>query len=79
LKTVSLKIDDSIFGETEKILSEVKKSRNKYINEAIEYYNRLQKRLILEEKLKKESYLVKNDSLSVLKDFEDIDYGDLAI
>ena len=79
MKTVSLKIDDSIFGETEKILSEVKKSRNKYINEAIEYYNRLQKRLILEEKLKKESYLVKNDSLSVLKDFEDIDYGDLAI
>ena len=73
MKTVSLKIDDSIFGETEKILAHIKKPRNRYINEAIEFYNRLQKRLILEKKLKKESALVKNDSMSVLKDFEEID------
>jgi hypothetical protein len=32
MKTVSLKIDDSIFGETEKILSRIKKPRNRYIN-----------------------------------------------
>ncbi|HAF30771.1 MAG TPA: hypothetical protein DCG75_17145, partial [Bacteroidales bacterium] len=59
MKTVSLKIDDSIFGETEKILSRIKKPRNRYINEALEYYNRIQKRMILEKKLKKESELVK--------------------
>ena len=76
MKTVSLKIDDSIFGETENILSRIKKPRNRYINEAIDYYNRLQKRLILEKKLKKESDLVKKDSMSVLKDFEEIDYAD---
>ena len=76
MKTVSLKIDDSIFGETEKILSRIKKPRNRYINEAIDYYNRLQKRIILEKKLKKESALVKNDSMSVLKDFEEIDNVD---
>jgi predicted transcriptional regulator len=76
MKTVSLKIDDSIFGETEKILSRIKKSRNRYINEAIEYYNRVQKRLILEKRLKSESDLVKEDSLAVLKDFERIDYVD---
>lgn len=76
MKTVSLKIDDSIFGETEKILSRIKKPRNRYINEAIEYYNRLQRRLILEKRLKSESDLVKNDSLTVLKDFERIDYAD---
>jgi len=76
MKTVSLKIDDSIFGETEKILSRIKKPRNRYINEALEYYNRIQKRLILEKKLKKESELVKMDSISVLKEFEDIDYAD---
>lgn len=76
MKTVSLKIDDSIFGETEKILSKIKKPRNRYINEAIDFYNRLQRRLILEKKLKKESDLVKNDSMSVLKEFEDIDYVD---
>ncbi len=43
MKTVSLKIEDSIFGETEKILSRISISRNRYINEAIEYYNKIQK------------------------------------
>jgi len=76
MKTVSLKIDDSIFGETEKILTRIKISRNRYINEAIEYYNRLQRRQILEKRLKSESDLVKRDSLSTLKDFERIDYVD---
>jgi len=69
MKTVSLKIDDSIFGETEKILSKIKKPRNRYINEAIAYYNRHQKQQMLEKRLKMESDLVKQDSLDVLKDF----------
>ena len=76
MKNISLKLDDSVFGETEKILSRIKKSRNRYINEALAYYNRLQKRLILEKKLRKESDLVKSDSLDVLKQFENIDYAD---
>jgi len=76
MKTVSLKIDEAIFGETEKILSKMKKPRNRYINEALDYYNRIQRRLIIENKLKKESDLVKDDSMLVLKDFEDIDYVD---
>ena len=76
MKTVSLKIDDSIFGETEKILSTIKKPRNRYINEAIDYYNRFQRRLILEKRLKKESELVKMDSMSILNEFEEIDYVD---
>lgn len=76
MKTVSLKIDDSIFGETEKILARIKKPRNRYINEAISFYNKLQRRQILEKKLNKESALVKTDSVSVLKNFETIDYVD---
>ena len=76
MKTVSLKIDDSIFGETEKILSEIKKTRNRYINDALDYYNRMQRRVILEKKLREESDLVKTDSMAVLKDFEEIDYVD---
>lgn len=76
MKTVSLKIDDSIFGETERILVRIKKPRNRYINEALEYYNKLQRRLILEKRLKTESDLVKKDSIGVLKDFERIDYAD---
>jgi len=76
MKTVSLKIDDSIFGETEKILSKIKKPRNRYFNEAIEYYNKIQRRQILEQKLAKESELVRDESLSVLKEFEEIDHVD---
>ncbi len=79
MKTVSLKIDDSIFGETEKILEKIKKPRNRYINDAIDYYNRVQKRAILERKLREESSFVKSDSMQVLSDFENIDYADQAI
>ena len=76
MKTISLKIDDSIFGETEKILSKIKKPRNRYINDAIDYYNRIQRRAIIEKKLKRESDLIRADSMDVLKDFEEIDYVD---
>ncbi|MDA0195524.1 MAG: hypothetical protein O2887_01800 [Bacteroidetes bacterium] len=76
MKTVSLKIDDSIFGETEEILSRVKKPRNRYINEALNHYNKLQRRLILQKKLKDESDLVKSDSMTILKEFDAVDYGE---
>jgi predicted transcriptional regulator len=76
MKTVSLKIDDSVFGETEKILSKIRKPRNRYINEAIDFYNKIQSRKILESKLAMESELVRYESMSVLKEFEDIDYVD---
>ena len=76
MKTVSLKIDDLIFVETEEILSSIKKPRNRYINEALDYYNKLQRRIILEKRLKKESEIVGKDSMIILKDFEEIDYAD---
>ncbi len=76
MKTVSLKIDDSVFGETEKILSRIKKTRNRYINEALDYYNRYQRRILLESKLKYESALVEKESVTVLNEFESIDYAD---
>jgi hypothetical protein len=76
MKTISLKIDDSIFVETEKILNRIKKPRNRYINEALDFYNKLQRKQIIEEKLKKESELVQEDSMSVLKEFENIENAD---
>lgn len=74
MKNISLKLDDAIFRETEEILVRVKKPRNRYINEAIEFYNKVQRKQIVEEKLRIESGIVSTDSMSVLKDFEDIDY-----
>ena len=76
MKTVSLKIDDSVFVETEKILSNIGKPRNRYINEAIEYYNKIQRRMLLEQKYAKESKLVREESMLVLKEFEAIEYDD---
>lgn len=76
MKTISLKIDDSIFDETEKILNKISKPRNRYINEAIDYYNRIQNRKLIEKKLKEESEIVRTESMSVLKEFEELGYAD---
>jgi hypothetical protein len=76
MKTVSLKIEEAIFEETEKILSKIKKPRNRYINEAIAFYNKQQKRNMLEKRLKKESEMVQEESVNVLRDLESIDHVD---
>jgi hypothetical protein len=70
MKTISLKLDDNIFNETEVVLVKVKKSRNRYINEAVDYYNRINRRSLIAKKLAKESRLVKKESLAVLAEFE---------
>ncbi|MFV0483422.1 MAG: hypothetical protein ACK5MG_04935 [Bacteroidales bacterium] len=72
-----MKIDESIFREArKKSLKNKKKSRNRYINKAISSYNKLQRQQILGDKLKSESRIVCDESLSVLKEFEDTDYAD---
>ena len=70
MKTLSLKLRDEIFQETEKILNKIKMSRNGYINEAPEFYNKYQNRKLIEEQLKIESELVREESMEVLKEFE---------
>lgn len=75
MKTISLKIEDDIFQEAEKILSKQKISRNRYINMAIESFNAQEKRKILSQQLKKESTMVKDDSMIVLQEFENL--GDI--
>lgn len=72
MKTLSLKLDDNIFDETEDVLTKVKKTRNRYINEAVDYYNRINKRNLIAQKLAKESRLVKKESLAVLSEFESL-------
>ncbi len=79
MKSISLKIDDSIFGETEEILSKISMPRNRYINEALDYYNKVHKRKLLEKRLKVQSELVSRESMKVLKDFEDIDYAEESV
>ncbi len=70
MKNLSLKLEDDIFMETKKILTKVNMNRNRYINEAIAFYNRLHRRKMLSRQLMKESKLVSADSMKVLAEFE---------
>ncbi len=70
MKTLSLKLDDSIFQETEKLVKEFNKPRNRYINEALDFYNKIQNRKILARKFESESNLVREESIKVLEEFE---------
>lgn len=76
MKTLSLKLDDNIFEETEELLGKINKTRNRYINEALDYYNKIQKKRILTKVLMAESKMVSKDSMNVLSEFEKIDYDE---
>ncbi len=69
-KGISLKIDNQIFNKTEELIAELKISRNKYINDALESYNRLKEKERVNNLLAKASILVRENSLEVLRDFE---------
>ena len=70
MKVLSLKLDEDIFDETETVCEQIKKTRNRYINEALHFYNRLQKRRLLALQLGLESQLVSDESMLVLQEFE---------
>jgi hypothetical protein len=70
MKSLSLKLDDKVFNDTEEITSELKLARNRYINDAVDLYNLFNKRQLLKKKLAKESKLVAMDSRQVLDEFE---------
>jgi hypothetical protein len=69
-KVLSLKLQNNVFEEAEEILRKSRKARNAYFNEAIDLYNKLNKRKLLKRELAKESGLVAADSLEVLEAFE---------
>ena len=69
-KALSLKLDEKIFFETEKVLRDVPMPRNAYINQAIDFYNRLQKRKLLKKKLGKDILLLKDETREWIREFE---------
>ena len=70
MKNLSLKMDDSVFRETERITAKISQNRNRYINEAVRFYNLLQKRRIISRQLEKESKIIREESMKVLAEFE---------
>lgn len=73
MTSLSLKLQDGIFVETEVILAQLKKTRNAYINEAIAHYNALQKRRLLALELQAEVALAAESSEEVLREMEQIE------
>jgi len=69
-KALSLKLDDRIFAETESVIRKMRVPRNAYINRALEFYNRCQKRRLLKKRLKKDVDLLKDQTREVIRDFE---------
>ncbi len=70
MKTLSLKLDDDIFEDVEKMTSKLNLARNRYINEALSIYNLFNKRRLLKMQLTKESKLTSKDSMDILHEFE---------
>ena len=73
MKVLSLKLKDEIFEEAEKMIKEIKISRNAYINEAVGLYNKLNKRKKLARQFRKDSKLVRENSMRILKEMELLD------
>lgn len=76
MKILSLKLDDTVYEETEQLLEKIKKPRNRYINEALHHYNQLQKRKMISQLLVVESKLVSEESMKILKEFDNLDEYD---
>ncbi|MFM2195056.1 MAG: hypothetical protein RL092_656 [Bacteroidota bacterium] len=70
MKNLSLKLDDDIFLETEKVVEKLGTTRNRYINEALAIYNKYYKRKMLRDQLVKESRAAYGSSKEILDEFE---------
>ena len=70
MKNISLKLQEEILEDAERLLEQLQMSRNRYINEAIEYYNEYQRRKLIEKQLIWESRIVSKDSMKILQEFE---------
>lgn len=72
-KALSLKLNDQVFEETEKVIRQIRLPRNTYINRAVHFYNRLQKRYALKKQFKKEVDLLKLNPDPLIKELDQID------
>lgn len=73
MKVLSLKLKDEIFEEAEKVTHALHVPRNAYINQAVDLYNKLNERKLLKMQLHEESKKVRQSSLKVLQEFEQLE------
>jgi metal-responsive CopG/Arc/MetJ family transcriptional regulator len=70
MKNLSLKLDDAIFLETEKVVEKLGTTRNRYINEALAIYNQYYNRKMLRDQLVRESRATYASSKNILDEYE---------
>ncbi len=73
MKSLSLKLDEKVFVETEKITEMLHMPRNRYINAALNFYNAHNEKALLKKRLAKASLLVRANSMETLKEMELLD------
>lgn len=75
MKLLSLKLRDDVFQEVEKVVHEIQVPRNAYINQALVFFNKLNQRKLWRKKLANESKAVRDVSLEILQEFEQLGDG----
>jgi hypothetical protein len=73
MKTLSLKLNEDILQDTDRVVKTIHLSRNAYINHALNVYNQLNHRRFLKKKLASESKATAHVSLEVLSEMERMD------
>ncbi len=69
-KMLSLKMQNDIFIETEAITKKIHMPRNAYINQAVDFYNKLKRRALLKRELSMDSHKVRENSMDVLSIYD---------
>lgn len=72
-KLISVKIDEKVLEGIDEMVKNLNISRNKFVNEAIVEYTKMQKRAALEEQIRIASFMVRESGMEVLKEFEALD------
>jgi metal-responsive CopG/Arc/MetJ family transcriptional regulator len=73
MKALSLKLDDRLFFETERILERIKKPRNSFFNDAIDFYIKHKEDEYLTKQLAFEAELLAEDTLEIIAEMENLD------
>lgn len=69
-KPLSVKMDDDVFRDADRIVKRTHTNRNAYINKAVRFMNKLHERRLLSERYRTDAAEVRNSSAEVLKEFE---------
>jgi predicted transcriptional regulator len=73
MKVLSLKLDDDVFEETERLVAKLELARNRYINEALALYNKYNRRKLIKSQLAREASMAAKSPMEILKEFEALD------